>query len=77
MRRWLPPEFWGNVLRMLKEALPEDETEYAGIRHVRANFGVGYRACDAAEVASPVRDRYRPTAGCDLRRARGDQALQT
>lgn len=41
MPRQFPPEFRQRALRMLEEALPEHETEYAAIRHVGAKLGVG------------------------------------
>lgn len=41
MPRQFPPEFRQRALRMLDEALPEHETEYAAIRHVGAKLGIG------------------------------------
>ena len=41
MPRQFPPEFRQRALRMLEEALPEHETEYAAIRHVGGKLGVG------------------------------------
>ncbi|GAB3611661.1 transposase [Humibacter ginsengisoli] len=41
MPRQFPPEFRLRALRMLEEALPDHETEYAAIRHVGAKLGVG------------------------------------
>lgn len=41
MPRQFSPEFRQRALRMLEEALPEHETEYAAIRHVGAKLGVG------------------------------------
>lgn len=38
--RQFPPEFRQRALRMLEEALPDHETEYAGIAHVSSNLGV-------------------------------------
>lgn len=51
MPRQFPPEFRQRAWRMLEEALPEHETEYAAIRHVIARLGVGQ---DAAQMASPM-----------------------
>jgi len=41
MPRQFPPEFRQRALRMLEEALPDHETEYAAIRHVGVKLGVG------------------------------------
>lgn len=41
MPRQFPPDFRQRALRMLEEALPDHETEYAAIRHVGAKLGVG------------------------------------
>ncbi|WP_375386170.1 transposase [uncultured Microbacterium sp.] len=41
MPRQFSPEFRQRALRMLEEALPEHETEYAAIRHVGGKLGVG------------------------------------
>lgn len=38
--RQFPPEFRQRALRMLEEALPDHETEYAGITRVSSNLGV-------------------------------------
>jgi len=41
MPRQFAPEFRKRALRMLEEALPEHETEYAAIRHVATKLGIG------------------------------------
>jgi transposase len=41
MPRQFSPEFRQRALRMLEEAIPEHETEYAAIRHVGSKLGVG------------------------------------
>lgn len=41
MPRQFAPEFRQRALRMLEEALPEHETEYAAIRHVATKLGIG------------------------------------
>lgn len=41
MPRQFPPEFRQRALRMLEEAIPDHETEYAAIRHVGAKLGIG------------------------------------
>ena len=41
MPRQFAPEFRQRALRMLEEAIPEHETEYAAIRHVGSKLGVG------------------------------------
>jgi transposase len=41
MPRQFAPEFRQRALRMLEEAIPEHETEYAAIRHVATKLGIG------------------------------------
>ena len=41
MPRQFSPEFRQRALRMLEEAVPEHDTEYAAIRHVGSKLGVG------------------------------------
>lgn len=41
MPRQFSPDFRQRALRMLEEAIPEHETEYAAIRHVGSKLGVG------------------------------------
>jgi transposase len=41
MPRQFPPEFRQRALRMIDEAMPDYETEYAAIRHVGSKLGVG------------------------------------
>ena len=40
MPRQFPPEFRQRALRMLEEAVPEHDTEYAAITHVSTKLGV-------------------------------------
>ena len=57
MPRQFPPEFRQRALRMLEEAIPEHETEYAAITHVSAKLGV------AAETLRKWRRRAEIDAG--------------
>jgi transposase len=41
MPRQFPPEFRHRALRMLEESMPEYDTEYAAIRPVGTELGVG------------------------------------
>ncbi len=41
MPRQFPPEFRQRALRMLDEAVPEHDTEFAAITHVAKRLGVG------------------------------------
>lgn len=41
MPRQFSPDFRQRALRMLEEAIPEHDTEYAAIRHVGSKLGVG------------------------------------
>jgi transposase len=41
MPKVFPPEFRQRALRMLDEAVPEHDTEFAAIKHVAARLGVG------------------------------------
>lgn len=41
MPRQFSPDFRQRALRMLEEAIPEYDTEYAAIRHVGSKLGVG------------------------------------
>lgn len=54
-----PPEFRQRALRLLEEALPEHETEYAAIAHVSRKLGVATETLRKwkrrAEVDSGVR----------------------
>lgn len=44
MPRQYTPEFRERALRMLEEALPDHDTEYAAIRHVASKLGVSTEA---------------------------------
>jgi transposase len=60
MPRQFPPEFRQRALRMLEEALPEHETEYAAIRHVGGKLGVGPETLRKWRRRSQIDDGKRP-----------------
>lgn len=65
MPRQFPPDFRQRALRMLEEALPDHETEYAAIRHVGAKLGVGPETLRKWRRRSEIDAGVRPGATSD------------
>jgi transposase len=65
MPRQFPPEFRQRALRMLEEALPGHETEYAAIRHVGAKLGVGPETLRKWKRRSEIDSGVRPGVTSD------------
>lgn len=60
MPRQFAPEFRQRALRMLEEALPEHETEYAAIRHVASKLGIGPETLRKWRRKSEIDSGHRP-----------------
>jgi transposase len=60
MPRQFAPEFRQRALRMLEEALPEHETEYAAIRHVATKLGIGPETLRKWRRKSEIDSGHRP-----------------
>jgi len=65
MPRQFPPEFRQRALRMLEEALPEHETEYAAITHVGKKLGVATETLRKWRRRSEVDSGARPGVTSD------------
>jgi transposase len=78
MPRQFAPEFRQRALRMLDEAVPEHETEYAAIRHVATKLGVGPETLRkwrrAAEVDSGQRPGVSSAESAELKKLKRENA---
>lgn len=80
MPRQFPPEFRQCALRLLEEALPEHETEYAAITHVSRKLGVATETLRKrkrkrrAEVDSGVQPGATSDELAEIKRVRRENA---
>jgi transposase len=78
MPRQFAPEFRQRALRMLEEAIPEHETEYAAIRHVALKLGVGPETLRkwrrAAEIDSGQRPGVTSAESAEIRKLKREVA---
>lgn len=78
MPRQFAPEFRQRAVRMVEEALPDHETEYAAIRHVGARLGVGFETLRKwrrrAEVDAGVRPGVTSTESAELKQLKRENA---
>lgn len=78
MPRQFPPEFRQRALRMLDEALPEHDTEYAAIRLVGAKLGAGPETLRkwkrSFEVDSGVRPGVTSDEHAEIKRLKRENA---
>jgi|SRR5215471_16493186 len=78
MPRQFPPEFRQRALRMLEEALPDHETEYAAIRHVASRLGIGSETLRKwrrrSEVDSGARPGVTSAEHAEIRRLKRENA---
>jgi transposase len=65
MPRQFPPEFRQRALRMIEEALPDHETEYAAIRHVGSKLGIGPETLRRWRRRSEIDQGQRPGVTSD------------
>lgn len=78
MPRQFPPEFRQRALRLLEEAIPEHETEYAAITHVSRKLGVATETLRKwkrrAEVDSGARPGVTSDELAEIKRLRRENA---